>query len=104
MRYLYVFSCCLLIAAVVAEAWGKRRYSKAAQIVAKAQSNHEGMDTANAEANAAISIGNVFTRGSLALAALGVVLWATSMVKERRLTLVPMALLALYVGLFLIVV
>jgi hypothetical protein len=104
MRYLYVFACCLLVAAIVADVWSKRYYSKAAQTLAKAQSDHSDRHVASANADGAISIGHVFTSGGLVLAILGVVLWAASMAEEKRFTPIPMALLIFYVGIFLIMV
>jgi hypothetical protein len=104
MKYLYVIACCLLVAAIVADGWGKRYYSKATLIMAKSQSHHSNRDVASANADAAISTGKIFTNGGFALAVLGVVLWAASMAEDKRFTPVPMALLALYIGLFLIMV
>ncbi len=104
MKYLYVFACCLLVAAIVADVWGKTCYSKATLTLARTQSNCSDRGAADANAHAAVSAGNVFTSGGVALAALGVVLWAASMAENKRFTPIPMALLALYVGLFLVMV
>ena len=104
MKYLYVFACCLLATAIVADVWGKGYYSKATLIMAKAAGNRTDRDVASVNAQAVISIGNVFTSGGLALAVLGVAFWAASMAEHRRFTPIPMALLALYIVLFLIMV
>jgi hypothetical protein len=104
MKYLYVFACCLLIAAIVADVWGKSYYSQAALIVAKAQGDQSHRDAASVNAHEVASTGNVFRSGGFALAVLGIVLWAASMAENKRFTPIPMALLALYIGLSLIAV
>ena len=104
MRYLYAFACCLLVAAIVADVCGKRYYSKAMQTTARATAHPADRDVARATAHRDIAIGNVFTDAGFHFAVLAVIFWLASMADDRRFTLIPLALLALYVGLFLIAV
>ena len=46
MKYLYVFACCLLVAAIVADLWGKRYYSNRKN---KMSSSTPGAPTSRAE-------------------------------------------------------
>jgi hypothetical protein len=99
MEYSYVFASCLLVAAIVADVWGKRCFSQAAPSMAQGAPSDRVAATANAHEVA--STGNVFRSGGFALASLGAVLWAVSMAENKRFTPIPMALLLLYAAMCL---
>ena len=104
MRYLYIFACCLLLAAIVADGWGKTYFSKALLTTVHASVQRTDRDIAHAKATEHIAIGGVLSYAGLLLAALATVLWVASMLRERRFTLIPLALLVLYTVLCLIMV
>jgi hypothetical protein len=87
MKLLYLIACFLLLAAIAADFCGKSYYSDAA---GTANTDHERSITA-------LRVGHACTVAGSILAMLGVVFWAVSMVKGKRLTPIPLVLLIAYI-------
>ena len=102
MKTLYIISCVLLFAAVVAEANAKRYCSIAVQANARSVLLLRSEQTdARQKAKAAFCAANKFTSAGLAMAGLGVASWLVSMSKGRKGTpVIPLSLAAAYVLLY----
>ncbi len=105
MRSLDFFACYLLAAAIASDLVGKAYDASAARIVASAAGGHHAQHAAAGEkADATIIVGNRWTVASTVLAAVAFGFFLVSLLRRRRLSWLPLLLLILYAGVWLLMV
>jgi hypothetical protein len=104
MKVLYLLGCALLAIAIITDLAAKGCFSSAAQTLARAAAFSQ-VERSNAEAQAdhSVKVGNRFSLLGNVLAVCGLALWIASSRSPKRMTpVIPLALLASYIFLFLV--
>jgi hypothetical protein len=105
MKYLYILAWSMLVAAIVLDLCGKSYCSQAVTSVVRSMTSDQAdRSRAHDEATAAACSADRCALVGIIFAGLGLVFWVASMIRGKRITLIPLALLVFYLGLGFIVV
>jgi hypothetical protein len=106
MKYFYALACCLFIAAIVLDICGKRYYSFAMGIRAKAiQQVQPDRTSVEQTSDTAIQTGNLFTNAGLIIASLALISWFFPLGKGKQFwRIIPLVLFITYVLIYFVMV
>lgn len=106
MKYFYALACCLFIAAIMLDICGKRYYSFATGIRAKAvQQVQPDRTSIEQTSDTALQTGNRFTIAGLIIAGLALVSWFLSIGKGKQFwRIIPLVLFITYVLFYIMMV